>query len=106
MSINFLYNSSNNNNNSILPTVNPSNLSPISITNSLQENILFSNMNTQISITSIQNQASPILTFSPLHSLNPICPIANKKIINDLNKKNLIKLRYLDKGKKVKKLKI
>ena len=103
MSINFLYNS--NNNNSILPTVNPSNLSPISISNSLQENILFSNINTPISITNIQNEDSPLLTFSPLYSLNPICPIATKTK-KDINKKNLIKLRYLDKGKKIKKLKI
>lgn len=101
MSINFLYNS--NNNNSVLPTVNPSNLTPLSISELLEENILFSNINSPI--TNIQNEASPLLTFSPLHSLNQICPIATKTK-KDINKKNLIKLRYLDKGKKVKKLKI
>ena len=98
MSINFLYNSENVQEDSLLPLTLPS-LS----TSQLPPNNLFIN-----SITDIQNEPSSLLTFSPLHSftLNPICPVAKNIYNKKIKSKNLIKFIYCDKGKKVKKLKI
>ena len=123
MSINFLYNSENVQEDSLLPLTlppistpqpPPSNLfitpqspSPVSISNFINSQSL-SPISITNSILDSQNESSSLLTFSPLHSftLNPICPTAKKIYKNKVKNKNLIKFIYCDKGKKVKKLKI